>query len=362
MTKKNNFGTIFNVKYETLGDYLKHTRTSQNLTIDSVAEKTKIRKYFIEALENNDYKKLPERTYALGYLRSYAKFLELDNAEELVKYLDNNYTFIDPSYSEQDKEFNQSRQFVQSYKEDMNNHEVVTLTNNAETKHNKKIKLSQKNKIKSLGLLLSFAIIILLSYVYLTYDVNTQEVFDEVEDNSIVIGSQEFSKVDKKNIETENKPATIKEPNQDINKLAEKQANLFALEKNDSIKINPNKPINVFEDKPNEDVLIIKKFPADTMPRSITLNFNQEVWVQIYQADSPNIIYLDKIFKANDTYKVPGIDNIAMKVGNFTAITFSIANKTYTFSSNKKNNVVINNIKLNKDYLLQTYGNNVIAE
>jgi cytoskeletal protein RodZ len=358
MTKKHNFGVEFNVKFDTLGEYLKSVRTSKNITLEMVADKTKIRKYFIEALENNDHKHLPERTYSLGYLRYYAKFLELDNAEELVKYLDNYYNFLDPMYSKEDRDINQSRNILQSYKEDNGMLDLISLKK-LDKKSNKKnnyLDLLLKNKYIVLLVIVFCLVVSSYLYIFLNLDNNQEEI--AIEDAQIVIGNQEFAKIDKKNMEPEIKPV-FKDTSNELSSVA----NTNTTNNNTNVaKVDPNKSVNAFEDKPNEDVMIIKKFPADIMPRVITLNFNQEVWVQIYQTDSPNIVYLDKIFKEGDSYKVPAVENISMKVGNFTALNFMIDNKKYTFSTNKKNSVVIANIKLTKDYLLQTYGSNVVAE
>ncbi len=69
-----------------IGDYLKKTRQSKKLTLTQVAEGTKITLRYLEALENNHFAILPSETYAMGFLRSYAMFLELDVEQVLNQY------------------------------------------------------------------------------------------------------------------------------------------------------------------------------------------------------------------------------------------------------------------------------------
>ncbi len=59
------------------GSPLANARQSQNLTIDDITEHLKIPGRIIIALEKSDLTKLPEPIFAQGYLRAYAKFLEV---------------------------------------------------------------------------------------------------------------------------------------------------------------------------------------------------------------------------------------------------------------------------------------------
>jgi len=61
-----------------LGDVLRETRESLGYSLDQAAETTRIRRSYLEALENEDLGVLPAPTFARGILRSYAQFLGLD--------------------------------------------------------------------------------------------------------------------------------------------------------------------------------------------------------------------------------------------------------------------------------------------
>ncbi|MCC5996824.1 MAG: DUF4115 domain-containing protein [Oceanicaulis sp.] len=64
----------------TLGERLREARIRAELTLDSAASQTRIKRDYLEALETMDPRGLPSRAYAVGYLRTYAAFLGLDAA------------------------------------------------------------------------------------------------------------------------------------------------------------------------------------------------------------------------------------------------------------------------------------------
>ncbi|MDH3354678.1 MAG: DUF4115 domain-containing protein [Chromatiales bacterium] len=65
---------------------LKVARETKGLTIKSVATDLRLNSELIQALENNDMDKLPSKIFVMGYLRSYARYLGVD--ESGLKQLD----------------------------------------------------------------------------------------------------------------------------------------------------------------------------------------------------------------------------------------------------------------------------------
>jgi len=65
----------------TLGQILKERRQSKGLTLEEVGAATKIKLSFLRALEEEDYRLLPDELYLVGFLRDYAAFLGLDPDE-----------------------------------------------------------------------------------------------------------------------------------------------------------------------------------------------------------------------------------------------------------------------------------------
>ena len=62
----------------TVGETLKRARKKLNMDLDEVAQTTKIAKMFLIALENDEINSLPNGVYTRNFLRTYAKFLKLD--------------------------------------------------------------------------------------------------------------------------------------------------------------------------------------------------------------------------------------------------------------------------------------------
>lgn len=65
------------------GHKFKEQREKLGYTLDAVEEETKIRKLYLDALERDNYVILPPRVYATGFVKRYARFLNLDE-EEMV--------------------------------------------------------------------------------------------------------------------------------------------------------------------------------------------------------------------------------------------------------------------------------------
>jgi cytoskeleton protein RodZ len=66
-----------------IGERLRRRRESLGRSLKDVENATKIRVRYLEALEQDDVAALPAEVYALGFLRSYARYLGLE-PEELV--------------------------------------------------------------------------------------------------------------------------------------------------------------------------------------------------------------------------------------------------------------------------------------
>src|SRR5471032_2370102 len=71
---------------ETVGQDLRAARLRRGDEIASVSRALKIRKDHLEALENDRLDDLPGKTYAIGFVRSYARHLGLDSAQYVERY------------------------------------------------------------------------------------------------------------------------------------------------------------------------------------------------------------------------------------------------------------------------------------
>jgi cytoskeleton protein RodZ len=69
-----------------LGDLLRNERERKGLSQDQVAGITRLRKHFIDALENENWEKLPSPVFVKGFLRSYAQAIGFDGKEAVGIY------------------------------------------------------------------------------------------------------------------------------------------------------------------------------------------------------------------------------------------------------------------------------------
>lgn len=67
-----------------VGEKLCEERIRKGYTLEEVSKATKIKLSFLLAIEKGDYKKLPQGTYAHGFVRNYARFLKLPEYEILA--------------------------------------------------------------------------------------------------------------------------------------------------------------------------------------------------------------------------------------------------------------------------------------
>ena len=69
-----------------LGELLREARVEKNISLTDVEKATKIRAAYIEAIEQENFQQLPGRIYVIGFIKSYAKFLSLNDSEIVELY------------------------------------------------------------------------------------------------------------------------------------------------------------------------------------------------------------------------------------------------------------------------------------
>jgi len=70
----------------TLGEKLRQARDERGISISEVAEQTRISSMYLELIENDDYRTLPGGIFNKGFVKSYAKYVGLDEQEALQDY------------------------------------------------------------------------------------------------------------------------------------------------------------------------------------------------------------------------------------------------------------------------------------
>lgn len=64
------------------GESLRKERELRHITLEEISQRTRVHPRFLEAIEKDDLSVLPAKAFAKGFLRSYARMVDLD--EELV--------------------------------------------------------------------------------------------------------------------------------------------------------------------------------------------------------------------------------------------------------------------------------------
>ena len=72
-----------------LGEQLRRKREEKGLSRDQIAQITRLRVHFVEALEREDWKNLPASVFVKGFIKSYAKAVDMDARKILDLYIRN---------------------------------------------------------------------------------------------------------------------------------------------------------------------------------------------------------------------------------------------------------------------------------
>ena len=71
---------------KTVGEILRTERNKRNRSLDDIAEETKIKKSFLEAIEEDRFTDLPDPIYTRGFVHNYANTLGLEDKEIMPFY------------------------------------------------------------------------------------------------------------------------------------------------------------------------------------------------------------------------------------------------------------------------------------
>jgi cytoskeletal protein RodZ len=70
----------------TLGEKLRQAREERGITLSEVAEHTRISSLYLESIENDDYRNLPGGIFNKGFVKSFAKYVGINEQEALADY------------------------------------------------------------------------------------------------------------------------------------------------------------------------------------------------------------------------------------------------------------------------------------
>lgn len=110
---------------DSLGHRFQAARESQGLTLEQIASTTKVREYYLKALEEDRFDRLPQKVFAKGFVRSYARSLGLDEAECVRLFLERSASFYK---EEEDKQQYVLQRMKGDRKSKINRNAVLMVT------------------------------------------------------------------------------------------------------------------------------------------------------------------------------------------------------------------------------------------
>ena len=69
-----------------VGEYLRREREAREVSLKEISNATKISVEFLQAIENNEFEKLPAEVFVIGFIRNYARYLGLNEDDVIHMY------------------------------------------------------------------------------------------------------------------------------------------------------------------------------------------------------------------------------------------------------------------------------------
>lgn len=293
-------------KVTKVGAMLKEMRLQKGLKIADISKKLCIRKFYLEAIEDSNYKEVPAFPYGIGFIRSYANFLGL-NGENIVEL----------------------------YKEE---------TNTAEPKDIRVLEPQPEATMPGIQyLLISLLAIIVIYAVWTMFNQSNGDVSEEqpaaeissVADNndSGVVVVEEFnfeppSEVENTTDDTVSTPAPAADEPQIV---VSEEKYKDQTPKNDKPAVDVKKA----EETKNAERAARPAIPA----QGVFIEVLKETWVEVKDETK---LYISKVLQAGDTYTVPEGRGMILSVGKYDGVNVYI-NGTLTKVTRlgKKTNIAL---------------------
>lgn len=264
-----------------VGSLLKEMRQQKGLRLPDVAKKLCIRRIYLEAIEESDYKEIPPIPYGIGFIRSYAEYLGLN-----------------------------SNNIVELYKEETN------------TNTNKGIYVLEPQSeatVPGRKYLLISLLAILFIYVLWQVFNKSQTAEEAVVENTVA----------EENNGEQEQPIVVEDyaviPEETIN--TEKTADSEII----------NEQVTVTEESFEEPKVVAE---AKETESKVLLKIKTETWVEVKNKDT---LYISKVLQAGDEYVVPeGGKGMILSVGKVDGVDVYINGKIVPVAKvNKKTNIAL---------------------
>ncbi len=281
-----------------VGNLLKEMRQRKGLKIADIAKKLCIRRCYLEAIEESNYKEIPDFPYGIGFIRSYADFLGLNSSNIIELY----------------KEETNSR----------NDKDIYVLEPQTEaTVPNKKY------------LLIS---LVAIAAIYAGWHAYSQKAADIVEDDTALVSTDDIQ---------------IDSAAGDMPLVVEDYSSAADVDVQQPLE---NSAINASETEGNATQIVMTeasfsepeaKEPATpknetetTAPQNgVVIKVKAETWIEV---KDQNKLYLSKVLMPGDSYTVPEGNGMILSSGKVDGVDVYINGVlTQVFTNHKKMNVAL---------------------
>ncbi len=347
-----------------VGQILKQEREKQGFSIEDIANTTRIRASYIENIENDNYEDLGS-TYLLGYIRTYAMFLELD-AASLVKQAQGkmqakNIEYNNPQNSHMmlEKRASLFSMFSKGSLSSNNSEKYRDIASFEQNSSNSGIK-----KYMMLGGIGVFVAIIAF-FVFFKTESNIQDdtnyqvaELNESTDSTTLV---EDNSVDTEGVEATAEEGGIldnfeeQEP-QDLATDKEENKESVDLEQNTQQTENVVQQNNAKKQNLNAQTSsqVITPWPSSTGASDLRIEITSDSWVRVVNGSNKSIIYYDSVAKQGSVIQIPQTkESFMFSVGNSKGVSVFIGKRKYNFVNSSKR--VVRNIPLNKEYIKNNF-------
>jgi cytoskeletal protein RodZ len=262
-----------------IGNKLKKARKSRGLSLDDIKNKSKIKKSYLKALENDNFEKLPGEVYTKVYIRGYAKIVGIDPPKILREY--------------------------ENQKNNDKNMKSNSESTNKETNNKNENNFINKDKIfKGLLGIILILIIVLLSYnIFFRTDQSQNNTVNNNQNTEVV---QENNNEDS-NEESNAAEITDEELETDLNNNDQNNANSNEVNSSEQSESNNNDNNKNQEQKP----LIEDK------SKEIKIIASDKSWLQV---NVDGELKYQGFINEDETMTHSGNETIRLKIGNGIAV------------------------------------------
>ena len=299
-------------KITKVGAMLKSMRLQKGLKIVDISKKLCIRKCYLEAIEDSNYKELPAVPYGIGFIRSYANYMGLngENIVELYKEETNSTPADEMKVLEAQPEAT-----VPSFQYLLISLLAIIAIYVAwiffvDNKNQTEIDVEEKAQaVENVADENNSGVVVIEDFV----PAPANETADEnakPEDDQVVVSEAQYVEPEKKEVKTEN----TENANQKQEVKAEEVAETTPEEKKEETKL---------------------EIPST----GVFLEVLKETWVEV---KDQNKLYLSKVLQAGEGYKVPAGSGMILSVGKYDGVNVYIdGTLTKVVRATKKMNIAL---------------------